>query len=103
LLPVGVIESLALPGESYKLALTPELLTKVYGSRVANTMLDKDGGYVHSEGDINWWIPSGRMFYSPLETDTPAQELAFAQQHFFLSHRSRDPFGHSAVMGFDRV
>ena len=34
LLPVGALESLALPGESYKLAFTPGLLTQVYGSRV---------------------------------------------------------------------
>jgi RHS repeat-associated protein len=101
LLPLGVIEPLALPGESYKLAFTPKLLTKVYGARVTNTMLAKDGGYVHSEGDANWWIPSGRVFYSPHTTDTPAQELAFAQHRFFLPHRSRDPFGNTAVMGFD--
>ena len=64
-------------------------------------MLATDGGYVHSEGDATWWIPSGRVFYSPQVTDTPAQELAFAQQHFFLPHRSRDPFGNTAFMSYD--
>ena len=34
LLPLGALESLALPGESYKLAFTPGLLTQVYGNRV---------------------------------------------------------------------
>jgi RHS repeat-associated protein len=101
LLPLDVIESLALPGESYKLAFTPELLTKIYGTRVTNTMLANDGGYVPSEGDTNWWIPSGRVFYSPYTTDMPAKELVFAQQHFFLPHRSQDPFGNTAVMEFD--
>jgi RHS repeat-associated protein len=101
LLPVGAIESLALPGEGYKLAFTPGILTKVYGTRVTNTILTKEGGYVHSEGDTNWWIPSGRVFYSPNVADTPAQELAFARQHFFLTHRSRDPFGNTALLGFD--
>ena len=27
--------------------------------------LADEGTYVHSEGDGNWWIPSGQMFYSP--------------------------------------
>ena len=101
LLPLGALESLALPGESYKLAFTPGLLTQVYGNRVTDSMLATDGGYVHSEGDANWWIPSGRVFYSPNVTDTPAQELAFAQQHFFLPHRSRDPFGNTAFVSYD--
>ncbi|MDN3514532.1 MAG: hypothetical protein NG747_09040 [Candidatus Brocadia sp.] len=34
-------------------------------------------------------------------SDTPAQELAFARQHFFLPHRSRDPFGNTAFMAYD--
>lgn len=100
LLPSGSLESLALPGESYKLAFTPELLTQIYGSRVTDTMLTTDGGYVN-EGDANWWIPSGRVFYSPNVSDTPAQELAFARQHFFLPCRSRDPFGNTAFMDYD--
>lgn len=101
LLSFGVLESLALPGESYKLAFTPELLTQVYGNRVTDSMLATEGGYVHSEGDVNWWIPSGRSFLSPHIADTAAQELAFAQQHFFISHRSRDPFGNQAFVTFD--
>ena len=32
---------------------------------------------------------------------TPAQELAFARQHFFTPHRSRDPFGNTAFVGYD--
>ena len=28
----------------------------------------------------NWWIPSGRVFYSPKATDAPPQELAYARQ-----------------------
>ena len=101
LLPLGALESLALPGESYKLAFTSGLLTRVYGNRVTDAMLATDGGYVHSEGDGNWWIPSGRVFYSPNVTDTPAQELAFARQHFFSPHRSRDPFGNTAIVSYD--
>ena len=60
-------------------------------------MLANEGRYVHSEGDANWWIPSGRIFYSPGTADTPPQELAYARAHFFLPHRYRDPFHTNAV------
>jgi RHS repeat-associated protein len=96
-LPLGGLESLALPFESYKLAFTPGLLTGVYGGRITNPMLETEGRYVHSEGDTNWWIPSGRMFYSPGSADTSTQELAYARQHFFLPHRYRDPFHTNVV------
>ena len=101
LLPLGALESLACPGETLKLAFTPDLLTNIYGDRVSDAMLTEDGGYVHSEGDNNWWISSGRTFYSLGISDTPAQELAFATRHFFLPCRSRDPFGNSALTRYD--
>ena len=92
LLPLGTVQSLALPGESYKLAFTPGLVNGVYGGRVTDAMLETEGSYVHSEGDANWWIPSGRVSYSAAKEDTSAQELAYASQHFFLPCRYRDPF-----------
>ncbi|HEX7445239.1 MAG TPA: toxin TcdB middle/N-terminal domain-containing protein, partial [Methanothrix sp.] len=92
LLSLGKVESLALPGDSYKLAFTPVLVNGVFAGRMSDTMLETEGRYVHSEGDTNWWIPSGRLFHSAANVDTPAQELAFASQHFFLPHRYRDPF-----------
>jgi len=73
LLPLGALESLALAGESYRLAFTPGLVTQVYGARIEEAMLARDGGYVHGEGDANWWIPSGRVFHSPDVADMPAQ------------------------------
>jgi len=100
-LPLGQLDSLALPYESYKLAFTPNLVTQVYGSRVTDAMLTDDGKYVHSEGDSNWWIPSGQIFYSPNKNDSPAQELAFAQQHFFLPHRSWGPFDQEMLLTYD--
>ncbi|GGO53673.1 SpvB/TcaC N-terminal domain-containing protein [Streptomyces lasiicapitis] len=96
-LPQGVLQSLALPYESYKLAFTPGLVAEVYGGRVLDAMLANEGRYVHTESDGNWWIPSGRVFYSSDSGDTPAQELAYARQHFFLPHRYRDPFHTDAV------
>jgi len=107
LLPLGTVESLVLPGESYKLAFTPGLLDQVY-VRGSQQLLPADpadvlkggadqGGYVDLEGDRHWWIPSGRVFFSPGSADTAAQELAYARLHFFLPHRSRNPFHTDAV------
>jgi len=102
LLPLDAVESLALRGETYKLAFTPGLVANVYGGRVTDAMLADEGRYVHSEGDLNWWIPSGRVFYSPDSTDTAAQELAQGRAHFFLPRRHRDPF-HTNLVSTESV
>ena len=60
-------------------------------------MFSADGRHVHTEGDSNWWLPSGRTFLSPNPADTALQEFAFAQSHFFLPHRFRDPFHTNAI------
>ena len=103
LLPLRTVEPLALPGESYKAAFTRGLAQQIYvdGGKLTAVELDNvltnEGRYVHSEGDANWWIPSGRIFFSPGSTDTPVQELANARQHFFLPRRYRGPFHTNAV------
>jgi RHS repeat-associated protein len=118
LLALGTVQPLALPGETYKLAFTPGLLTKVYkrpldvvqppGAPLPENLLTDSanvlggkggdlGGYVDLDNNGHWWIPSGRMFYSPGSADTAAQELAYARQSFFLPHRYRDPFHTDAV------
>ncbi len=102
-LPLGELESLASPFESYKLAFTPGLVAAAYGGRASDAMLRDDGRYVHTEADANWWIPSGRTYYSPGPTDTPVEELAYARRHFFLPHRYRDPFHSDAVSTETRV
>jgi RHS repeat-associated protein len=94
LLPLGALESFALPGESHRLAFTSGLIERVYGDRVNNTMLEQCR-YVRGEDQQTWWIPSERVFYSPGPLDTPADELAFARQHFFATYRTRDPFGNT--------
>ncbi|HEY8461026.1 MAG TPA: toxin TcdB middle/C-terminal domain-containing protein, partial [Blastocatellia bacterium] len=111
-LPLAGLESMALPYESYKLAFTPELASEIF-KREANGVEEdlipdqtsllgsqEQGGYVHSEGDANWWIPSGQIFYSPSGADGAAQELSFARQHFFQPRRFRDPFGQSSTVDY---
>lgn len=118
LLPLGMVESLALPGESYKLAFTQGLLAQVCqrpldvvqppGSTPPENLLPDPantlggqggdrGGYVNLDNSEQWWIPSGRVFFSPEAMDTSAQELAYARQHFFLPRRYRDPYHTHAV------
>lgn len=100
-LPPGHLESLALPFESYRLALTPELVAQVHLGRVGAALLGGEARYVHLLGDGDWWIPSGRVYYSTDPTHAPAQELAVARDHFFLVRRFRDPFDHDAVVDYD--
>ena len=118
-LALGQIESLALPFESYKLAFSPGLLTNIYrrvrGNQIENllpnttTVLGGNGshggGYVDLDTDGHWWVPSGRMFYGaggnpPGPLPVPAQELAEAQQHFFLPRVFTNPFGNNIVVDY---
>jgi RHS repeat-associated protein len=116
LLPLSTIESLALTGESYKLAFTPGLLTHVYqrpragqppealvpnpANLLGGTGVDR-GGYVDLDGDNHWWISTGRIFYSPDISDSATQEQAHAHQHFFLPRRYRDAFEQTATVTYD--
>lgn len=84
-LPLGQIDSLALPYETYRLALTPGLLAQVYGSRVDATMLESEGGYVLEDGA--WWAPSGRVEHDAAR--------------FYLPARAIDPFGHAHTVDYD--
>jgi RHS repeat-associated protein len=108
LLPLGRLEALALPGESYKLAFTPGLLREVYRRGKENLLPDpaavlgSECGYVDLDGDGHWWVPSGRLFYAPSAADDAATELAYAREHFFLPHRFADPFGNVTSVIYDR-
>ena len=107
--PLGQMGRLALPGESYKLALTPGLLDQVF-RRDGQPLLPADpsalltgqsedgGGYVALDG--GWWIPSGRVFYHLQDVAAPV-ELAEAQAHFFRPRRFRDPFGQITAVDYD--
>ena len=94
-LPLGVLEPLALPYRSYRQAFTNSLTTDLYGDQVGATML-RAAGYVR-DGET-WWLPSGRVFYSPDDADSPAAELGYARRNFFRPHRFRDPFGHTTAV-----
>ena len=116
LLPLGGLQPLALPGESYKLAFTPGLITQVYQRDgvplipapvqvlpvdSGNGQWASRGGYVDLDGDGRWWLPSGRSFFSIDPADSPQTEFDAARRHFFLPRRYRDPFGQHAFVDFD--
>ena len=98
-LPLGILEPLALPYRSYRQAFTRSLTTDLYGDQVDARMLTA-AGYIR-DGET-WWLPSGRVFYSPDDPDGPAAELGYARRNFFRPHRFRDPFGHTTVVSYDR-
>ncbi|MBI4488140.1 MAG: toxin [Deltaproteobacteria bacterium] len=112
LLPLRTVQPMALPGESYKLAFTPGLLDQVYVRNGQTLLLANPadvlegggadrGGYGDPDGDGHWWIPSGRVFYSPDADDTAAQELAEAQSNFFVARRYQNPFGNNTTIDYD--
>lgn len=124
LLPLGELQPLALPGESYKLAFTPDLLAEVYrrpcpgqpaapllpdpaavlsdqGGYLQSQVLKADGRFPASDPDNHWWTPSGQSFYSTDPTADATTELTQARQHFFLPRRYRDAFGQQAFVDFD--
>jgi len=128
LLPLGELQTLALAGESYKLAFTPGLLTEVFqrphedqppeallpdplavlggqagnrGGYLQSQSLKADGHFPASDADDHWWIPTGRTFFSTNPNDSAASESTQARQHFFLLRRYRDPFGQDAFVDFD--
>ncbi len=94
LLPAGIVESLALPGETYRASLTPGLVSAIFGSLLPDppgTLAE--AGYVSLPGQKGFWTPSGRVFFSSGDHDSPDQELAAAREHFYLPRRALDPFG----------
>jgi RHS repeat-associated protein len=119
LLPLGKVESQVLPGETYKLALTPSLLALVFTRKRAgqpdealipnpNALLEgkgsDQGGYIAWDG--NWWIPSGKVFFdSAVNTSNPALtaaiELNTARQHFFVPRKVSDAFGQTTAVDYD--
>lgn len=111
LLPLGRLESLALPGEAYKLALTPGVIRDIYRRKLPDHPREdllpdrravlEEGGYVDLDDDGHWWIPSGRLFFSPNADDDAAAELLVARKHFFTPRRYRDPFGNTNQVTYD--
>jgi RHS repeat-associated protein len=114
-LPLGQMDSLGLVYETYKLTLTSTLTEQVFITGNANpnkpadvaaldAILSAEGGYVNSQGDRDWWIPSGQTIYSavPLNPPNPfVQDASFAAANFYLPQAHRDPFGQYTRLTYD--
>lgn len=99
LLPPGQLESMALPGEAFTVAMPAAELPELPDTDVA--ALQAEGGYVDLDGVGTWWIPSGRAFYC-IEPERPsAEELRQAATHFYTPRRYVDPFGNVTAVVFD--
>ncbi|MES2730091.1 MAG: SpvB/TcaC N-terminal domain-containing protein [Bacteroidota bacterium] len=85
-LPYQQIDSLGLPHEGYKLALTDDLVDKLYQGKV-NPLVLAEGKYRNDITSINeWWIPSGTM-----ELDTA----------FYMPIKYIDPYLHETKVTYD--
>jgi len=85
-LELGVLESLALPYQVYKLSLTPGMRDAIFGDKVSEALLLNEGKYTHFN-DGNYWIASG------------TQTLDTA--NFYQVKEITDPFGFKASITFD--
>lgn len=110
LLPLGTLESLAIPGASFRMAFTPGLVPLVYQrgetallpapASVFGSLAADGGGYVDLDSDGHWWMSSGRTFYMS-GSRTPAQEKTQALAHFYLPYCFVDPFGNATTVAYD--
>ncbi|MCF2490256.1 SpvB/TcaC N-terminal domain-containing protein [Dyadobacter sp. CY347] len=105
LLPLGELQSRALPGESYALAFTDSLLDMLYGNKVDSAILETGR---HTKLDDQYWISSGRAWYQAdlCENNdpdvSPAMDLAFARQNFFQPNLFVDSFGSATCLCYDK-
>lgn len=118
-LPLHTLESKAIVYENYLLAYTPELVSEIFGSKVNDATLSQ-AGFIHSEGDNNWWIRSGipklieptenasdalSRFYSPIafELQNGSEALVTMDSNYFLFvERIEDALGNrQELLEFD--
>lgn len=88
-LSFGSADTMALPYESYLLALTPGQIAETFneqGERVTDAIL-AEGGYVQLPQETGWWIPSGRQVFDPVQ--------------FYLPTAFIGPFGATTTVEYD--
>ncbi|BAU54872.1 SpvB/TcaC N-terminal domain-containing protein [Mucilaginibacter gotjawali] len=109
-MPFGTIDTLALPYQNYQLAFTPTLLASIYGAKVNDALMRNKGNYVRTEGDSNYWIPSGTVYNYPDLSATPdatsippptAADITFAKGNFYMPVAYQDNFGNLTKVFYD--
>jgi RHS repeat-associated protein len=91
-LALGALESLALPYESYQLALTTGIVAQLSAESLALSGTAFDPALLLSEGryvqrDANYWTASGRVIFDPAR--------------FYLPTEAVDPFGEHSFVTYD--
>ena len=89
-LPLGQWDTLGLASQSFSLALTPGVVSAQYAGNVSDAELST-AGYVHFNGDSNWWSPSG----TPVYPTNPSL-------NFYIPTGSTDPLGLETDFVFDK-
>jgi RHS repeat-associated protein len=89
-LPLGQRQTRGLAHRSMGLAMTPAMIAADYGAEITDAML-LAAGYVHSEGDANWWVPGPTNEYHPNPQTT-----------FFTVAARRDAMGGLSRVSHDR-
>ena len=99
-LPLGELNHLGLPYETYKLALTDDLLDAILREKLEDLVEDgetytavvqrilQSGGYYQWDGQ--WWARSGIAGFAP-----------DAREHFYLPERYIDPFDQVTELTYD--
>lgn len=85
-LPLYQLQSRAHPFENHRLAYTPQLLNDIFAARATDAVMT-EGKFVHSEGDLSWWIKSGNAQYIE-----GAETEADARNRFYHPVSYTDPF-----------
>ena len=109
-LPLGQVESLALPYQAYAKAFTPALLASALGGRATDPIV-AEGGYVRFLPDDDaWWIPSGRQIVSKAEFclpvsfldpfGNPPTTLVYDAYHLAVT-QATDPIGNVVAASYD--
>ncbi|WP_052410229.1 SpvB/TcaC N-terminal domain-containing protein [Paenibacillus durus] len=88
-LPPGRQDTLGLVHQSFRLAFTPGAIATCYVGNVSEADCIQ-AGYVHLDGDENWWIRSGTALYP---TDPAA--------HFYIPIGMKDLFGVETNADYD--
>jgi RHS repeat-associated protein len=86
-LPLGSIESLALPYEAYRAVFTKDLIAATYGSRAVTDTLLKGGYHQESDQPNYWWLPSGQQ--------------SFNRRKGYVAEKASDPFGNVSEFEYD--
>ncbi|HEX8354573.1 MAG TPA: toxin TcdB middle/N-terminal domain-containing protein, partial [Pyrinomonadaceae bacterium] len=91
-LPLGQLESLALPFEGYKQAFTPGLVARLFGGLVDDSLMSDEAKYAHLDGV--WWTPSGRTLFETRSVNSD-------RDPFYLPVAFMDPFGNVSRTVYD--